>query len=197
MPMRSKLEDRKKPVESGIMKKGMCFGWALLVLLVSSCSHQRIATGQKEVVPVRGPASIPNGDFIIRSEIPGFMVGDAEDEENVCWLDFSGSHFWRDPGKGSRVCKVVVTLSLKVTGSAPTDAPYLGEELLKSSFPELRITNGQATQLFEEVRVELADARKLAEILEQMRTCDGKVKLRYLDDATVYRAEVKFWSKPW
>lgn len=116
----------------------------------------------------------------------------AEEETNTCWLDFSDEDFWKEGEGGRRIQCVNVYLSLKASGSAYTDALYLGEELLRNPFGELVITNGQRTQLFENVKVSCNDPAAIAKIVEQLRREGGKVRLCYLDDATLYRARVKF-----
>lgn len=162
------------------------------LLWVSGCSHERIAQGEAEVTHVWHPTKVQDGDFLIEGSEKFPKVGDALDEYNSCWLDFSREDFWRDQD-GLKIRSVTVTLSLKVTGSAYTDALYLGGELIKHPFREVKITNGQSTQLFEDVEVTCNDPIKLARITEHLRANEGKVKLRYLDDATLYRAKVKFW----
>lgn len=163
---------------------------------LSSCGYERTAVGKPDVDPVRHPDDIQNGDFLIQGSIGHWTVGDAEEETNTCWLDFSDEDFWKEGNEGRRIQCVNVYLSLKATGSAHTDALYLGDELVQHPFPELDITNGQRTQKFENVKVTCNNPATIAAITEHLRKEGGKVRLSYLDDATLYRARVKFCLEP-
>ena len=176
------------------MKEGSIFLLLTGSLLLTSCAFRHTARGVSYPNQVKYPRVAWNGDFAITGSPDFRNVGDGE-KEAVQWVaDFSSRSFWKDSWLSPEIRSVEMVLKIKVNGSAHEDALHFGDVLIRHGFPELKITNGRSTQVFEGIRVTVTDPEMLAAVIEEVRKGEGRLPIMWLDDATIIEAKLTFRS---